>query len=130
MFTQFNREGDPPNNLHPLPMQNIDTGMGLERTAAVLQGCSTNYNIDTLLPIVNAAAEVCGVKYDADSDNGRRLRRITDHVRAVSLAIHENVYPGSQKEEFVVRLLLRRAVLQGYEMGPVSYTHLTLPTKA
>jgi len=70
-----------------------------------------------LLPIVNAAAEVCGVKYDADSDNGRRLRRITDHVRAVSLAIHENVYPGSQKEESVVRLLLRRAVLQGYEMG-------------
>lgn len=117
VFTQFNREGDPPNNLHPLPMQNIDTGMGLERTAAVLQGCSTNYHIDTLLPIVNAAAEVCGVKYDADSDNGRRLRRITDHVRAVSLAIHENVYPGSQKEEFVVRLLLRRAVLQGYEMG-------------
>ena len=117
VFTQFNREGDPPNNLHPLPMKNIDTGMGLERTAAVLQGCSTNYHIDTLLPIVNAAAEVCGVKYDAESDNGRRLRRITDHVRAVSLAIHENVYPGSQKEEFVVRLLLRRAVLQGYEMG-------------
>ena len=117
VFTQFNRSGDPPNNLSPLPMQNIDTGMGLERTAAVLQGCSTNFHIDTLQPIVNAAAEVCGVKYDANSDNGRRLRRITDHVRAVSLAIHENVYPGSQKEEFVVRLLLRRAVLQGYEMG-------------
>lgn len=117
VFTQFNRDGDPPNNLHPLPMQNIDTGMGLERTAAVLQGASTNYHIDILLPIVHAAAEVCGVKYDADSDNGRRLRRITDHVRAVSMAIHENVYPGSQKEESVVRLLLRRAVLQGYEMG-------------
>ena len=117
VFTQFNRSGDPPNNLHPLPMQNIDTGMGLERTAAVLQGCSTNFHIDTLMPIVSAAAEVCGVKYDADSDNGRRLRRITDHVRAVSMAIHENVYPGSQKEESVVRLLLRRAVLQGYEMG-------------
>ena len=117
VFTQFNRSGDPPNNLSPLPMQNIDTGMGLERTAAVLQGCSTNFHIDTLQPIVNAAAEVCGVKYDANSDNGRRLRRITDHVRAVSLAIHENVYPGSQKEESVVRLLLRRAVLQGYEMG-------------
>ena len=117
VFTQFNRCGAPPDNLEPLPMQNIDTGMGLERTAAVLQGCSTNYHIDTLLPIVNAAAEVCGVKYDAKSDNGRRLRRITDHVRAVSLAIHENVYPGSKKEESVVRLLLRRAVLQGYEMG-------------
>lgn len=117
VFTQFNRNGDPPNNLEPLPSKNIDTGMGLERTAAVLQGCSTNYHIDTLMPIVEAAAEVCGTKYDPDSDNGRRLRRITDHVRAVSMAIHENVYPGANKEESVVRGLLRRAVLQGYEMG-------------
>ena len=117
VFTQFNRTGDPPGNLHPLPSKNIDTGMGLERIAATLQGVPTNYHIDTLLPIVLAAAEACGVKYEPDSDNGRRLRRITDHVRAVSLAIHENVYPGSQKEESVVRLLLRRAVLQGYEMG-------------
>ena len=117
VFTQFDREGDPPDNLFPLPSKNIDTGMGLERTAATLQGVSTNFHIDTLMPIVEAAAEVCGVKYDPDSDSGRRLRRITDHIRACSLAIHENVYPGSQKEESVVRVLLRRAVLQGYEMG-------------
>ena len=117
VFTQFNRNGDPPDNLEPLPSKNIDTGMGLERTAAVLQGCTTNYHIDTLLPIVKAAAEICGVKYEESSDNGRRLRRITDHVRACSLAIHENTYPGSQKEEAVVRLLLRRAVLQGYDIG-------------
>ena len=117
VFTQFNREGDPPDNLGPLPNKNIDTGMGLERTAATLQGASTNFHIDTLMPIVQAAAEVCGVKYEPVSDNGRRLRRITDHVRACSLAIHENVYPGAQKEESVIRQLLRRAVLQGYEMG-------------
>ena len=117
VFTQFDREGDPPNNLIPLPNKNIDTGMGLERTAATLQGVSTNFHIDTLMPIVNAAAEVCGVKYEADSDNGRRLRRITDHIRACSVAIHENVYPGAKAEESVVRVLLRRAVLQGYDMG-------------
>lgn len=117
VFTQFNRNGDPPNNLSPLPSKNIDTGMGLERTAATLQGVSTNFHIDTLMPIVQASAEVCGIKYDPDTDTGRRLRRITDHIRACSLAIHENVYPGKQKEESVVRLLLRRAVLQGYEMG-------------
>ena len=117
VFTQFNREGDPPGNLIPLPSKNIDTGMGLERTAATLQGVTTNFHIDTLMPIVQAPAEVCGVKYDPDSGNGRRLRRITDHIRACALAIHENVYPGAQKEESVVRLLLRRAVLQGYEMG-------------
>ncbi len=97
VFTQFNRVGEPPNNLHPLPSKNIDTGMGLERAAATLQGVRSNYDIDILLPIVRAAAEVCGVAYDPASDHGRRLRRITDHVRAATFAIHENVYPGSNK---------------------------------
>ncbi len=117
VFTQFNREGDPPDNLKPLPMQNIDTGMGLERTAATLQGVDTNYHIDILKPIVLAAAEVCGVKYDPTDENGRRLRRITDHVRACTFAVHENVYPGPNKEKYVIRRLLRRAVLDGHQMG-------------
>jgi alanyl-tRNA synthetase len=117
VFTQFQRVGDPPDNLRPLPSQNIDTGMGLERTAATLQGVETNFHIDTLLPIVEAAAEVCGKEYQYDTDNGRRLRRITDHIRACSMAIHENVYPGAQKEKYVIRRLLRRAVLDGHQMG-------------
>src|SRR3954469_14453250 len=117
VFTQFNRVGDPPNNLRPLPSKNIDTGMGLERTAATLQGVPTNYHIDILMPIVLAAAEVCGVKYQYESDNGRRLRRITDHVRACTFAVHENVYPGANKEKYVVKRLLRRAVLDGHQMG-------------
>jgi len=117
VFTQFNRIGDPPNNLEPLPSKNIDTGMGLERTAATLQGVSTNYHIDTLLPIVETSGEVCGHKYEADSDTGRRLRRITDHVRACTMAVHENVYPGANKEKYVIRRLLRRAVLDGHQLG-------------
>mgnify|MGYP002623815783 CR=1 FL=1 len=117
VFTQFNRVGDPPDNLRPLPSKNIDTGMGLERTAATLQGVETNFHIDILKPIVAAAAEVCGVQYEYASDNGRRLRRITDHVRACAMAVHENVYPGSQKEKYVIRRLLRRAVLDGHQMG-------------
>jgi alanyl-tRNA synthetase len=117
VFTQFNRVGDPPNNLHPLPSKNIDTGMGLERTAAVLQGVETNFHIDILLPIVKAAAEVCGIKYEYETDNGRRLRRITDHVRACTFAIHENVYPGANKEKYVIKRLLRRAVLDGHQIG-------------
>lgn len=116
VFTQFNRTGSPPDNLTPLPNKNIDTGMGLERIAATLQGVTTNYHIDTLKPIVLAAAEICGTKYDAESETGRRLRRITDHVRACTLAIHENVLPGKEKENYTVRRLLRRAVLQGYQM--------------
>ena len=117
VFTQFNRLGDPPDNLRPLPSKNIDTGMGLERTAATLQGVETNYHIDNLRPIVEAAAEVCGVGYEYGSDNGRRLRRVTDHVRACTFAVHENVYPGAQKEKYVIRRLLRRAVLDGHQMG-------------
>jgi alanyl-tRNA synthetase len=117
VFTQFNRVGSPPDNLRPLPSKNIDTGMGLERTAAVLQGASTNFHIDILKPIVDAAAEICGTKYDAASENGRRLRRIADHVRACSFAVHENVYPGPNKEKYVVKRLLRRAVLDGRQMG-------------
>ena len=117
VFTQFERNGDPPNNLHPLPNKNIDTGMGLERVASMLQKKKTNYHIDTLMPLVEAAAEICGRKYDPDNEDGRRLRRIADHVRACTMAIHENVYPDSQQENYVIRRLLRRAVFQGHEMG-------------
>ena len=117
VFTQFNRVGSPPDNLKPLPSQNIDTGMGLERTASVLQGVPTNFHIDSLFPIVEAASQVVGVKYSYDSDNGRRLRRITDHARACTFAIHENVYPGNKDAKYVVRRLIRRAVLDGFQMN-------------
>jgi len=117
VFTQFNRVGEPPDNLRPLPSQNIDTGMGLERCASVLQGVPTNYHIDILRPIVEAAAEVTGVPYDYRSDHGRRLRRITDHVRACTFAVHENVYPGANGAKYVIRRLIRRAVLDGHQMG-------------
>jgi alanyl-tRNA synthetase len=117
VFTQFNRVGPPPDNLRPLPSKNIDTGMGLERTASVLQQVASNFHIDILLPIVEGAAEACKVKYDPASENGRRLRRIADHVRACTFAIHENVYPGPNKEKYVVKRLLRRAVLDGRQIG-------------
>jgi alanyl-tRNA synthetase len=117
VFTQFNRVGDPPDNLRPLPSRNIDTGMGLERTASVLQGTHTNFHIDILRPIVLAVAEVCDTKYEADTEAGRRIRRITDHVRACTMAIHENIYPGPNKEKYVIRRLLRRAVLDGHQLG-------------
>ena len=117
VFTQFNRVGDPPNNLRPLPKKNIDTGMGLERTAAVLQGVETNFHIDILRPLVEAAAGACHTHYDPAAETGRRLRRIADHVRACTFAIHENVYPGPNKEKYVIKRLLRRAVLDGHQIG-------------
>jgi alanyl-tRNA synthetase len=117
VFTQFNRVGNPPDNLRPLPSKNIDTGMGLERTASVLQNVSTNFHIDILYPIVQAAAEACSIAYEFDSDNGRRLRRITDHIRACVFSIHENILPGPKKARYVIKRLLRRAVLDGHQIG-------------
>ena len=131
VFTQFNRVGDPPDNLRPLPSKNIDTGMGLERCASVLQGKHSNFHIDSLFPIVQAAAQVCNVEYSYDSDEGRRLRRITDHVRACTFAIHENVYPGPKKARYVIKRLLRRAVLDGYQLGmDAPFLHRLVPIVA
>jgi alanyl-tRNA synthetase len=117
VFTQFNRVGSPPNNLRPLPKKNIDTGMGLERTASVLQGVPSNFEIDILKPLCLAAADAVGIAYEFAGVNGRPIRRIADHVRAITFCIHEGVSPGSEKENYVVRQLLRRALLEGYLLG-------------
>jgi alanyl-tRNA synthetase len=117
VFTQFNRVGNPPNNLQPLPKKNIDTGMGLERTAAVLQGVDSNFENDCLRPLCLTAANAVGVDYSYDAACGRAIRRIADHVRAVTFCIHENVVPANEKQGYIVRQLLRRAFLEGYLLG-------------
>jgi alanyl-tRNA synthetase len=83
----------------------------------MLQGVDSNFHIDILLPIVETVAETCKQKYVSSDDNGRRIRRITDHVRACTFAIHENVLPGNNEEKYVIKRLLRRAVLDGWQMG-------------
>src|SRR5262249_25761165 len=115
VFTQFNRTG--PGQLEPLPKKNIDTGMGLERMAAALQGVSSNFEINVFRPTVVAATDAVGVKYDAKNADGIRTRRIADHARALTFTIHENVKPSNEKQGYVVRRLLRRAVLDAYQMG-------------
>ena len=117
VFTQFNRVGPPPNNLQPLPKKNIDTGMGLERCASTLQGVLSNFEIDILKPICQAAGDIVGVKYEYGAPEGRALRRIADHVRACSFALHEGCGPGPEKENYIVRLLLRRASMEGFLLG-------------
>jgi alanyl-tRNA synthetase len=117
VFTQFNRAGPPPNNLRPLPSKNIDTGMGLERTAAVLQGVESNFDIDVFRPIIAAISELLGRRYDRAAPESVRIRRIADHARAVTFCVHENVLPSNEKQGYVVRRLLRRAVLDGYRLG-------------
>ena len=131
VFTQFNRVGPPPNNLKPLPKNNIDTGMGLERTAAVLQGVDSNFENDLLRPLCVAAGEVVGRDYSYAAPHGRPLRRIADHVRAVSFSIHEECGPGNEKQGYVVRQLLRRAVLEGYLLGKrAPFLHELVPAVA
>jgi alanyl-tRNA synthetase len=115
VFTQFNRVGL--GELVPLPKKNIDTGMGLERAAACLQGVSSVFETDVFRPIVAAAADALSVKYERGGPQGVRIRRMADHVRALVFCIHENVRPGPEKQGYVVRRLLRRAVLDAYQIG-------------
>jgi alanyl-tRNA synthetase len=115
VFTQFNRIG--PGQLEPLPSKNIDTGMGLERTAACLQGVSTVFETDVFQSIVTAVAATLGLKYNRDHADGIRIRRMADHARALTFCIHENVRPGPEKQGYVIRRLLRRAVLDAYQIG-------------
>src|SRR5262249_40497893 len=117
VFTQFNRVGPPPNNLTPLPSKNIDTGMGLERAAAVLQGVPSNFDIDTFRPIISAICDILGRRYRREQPHSVPIRRIADHARAVTFCVHENVLPSNEKQGYVVRRLLRRAVLDGYRLG-------------
>jgi alanyl-tRNA synthetase len=128
VFTQFNRVGDPPNNLHPLPKKNIDTGMGLERCASCLQGVLSNFEIDILKPMCIATGDALGFKYSYDAAWGRACRRIADHLRACSFAIHEGANPGPDKANYIVRLLLRRAAMEGYLLGKkVPFLHTLVP---
>ncbi len=114
VFTQFNRVG--PGRLEPLPKKNIDTGMGLERTATCLQGLASVFETDIFKPIVAAAAEQLGMKYEPKSPEGTRIRRMADHSRALTFTIHENVKPSPDKQGYVIRRL-RCAVLDAYQMG-------------
>src|SRR5262249_30180599 len=115
VFTQFNRVG--PGQLEPLPKKNIDTGMGLERAAACLQGVPTVFGTDIFGPIIAAVAGELGVDYEPHQPDGVRIRRMADHARALAFCIHENVRPSKEKQGYVIRRLLRRAVLDAYQMG-------------
>ncbi|RMG40210.1 MAG: alanine--tRNA ligase [Planctomycetota bacterium] len=129
VFTQFNRVGPPPNNLRPLPKKNIDTGMGLERIASVMQSVPSNFEIDILRPLCERAGEVVGVPYRFEGPQGRPLRRIADHIRAATFAIHEGVNPSNEKAGYVIRQLLRRALLEGYLLGREEpFLHKLVPT--
>ncbi|HTP94502.1 MAG TPA: alanine--tRNA ligase [Burkholderiales bacterium] len=111
VFMQFNR--DDAGKLHPLPKPSVDTGMGLERIAAVLQGVHSNYEIDLFQDLIGAAARETACK-DLASNS---LKVIADHIRACSFLIVDGVIPGNEGRGYVLRRIVRRAIRHGYKLG-------------
>ncbi|MGH8700969.1 MAG: alanine--tRNA ligase [Burkholderiales bacterium] len=114
VFMQFNREKSGDNYvMHPLPKPSVDTGLGLERVAAVLQGVHDNYQIDLFQDLIKAAARETGAK-DLSSNS---LRVIADHIRATSFLIVDGVIPSNEGRGYVLRRIIRRAIRHGYRLG-------------
>jgi len=111
VFMQFNR--DESGTMHPLPKPSVDTGMGLERIAAVLQGVHSNYEIDLFRDLIAAAAKVTAAK-DLSSSS---LNVIADHIRACAFLITDGVIPGNEGRGYVLRRIIRRAIRHGYKLG-------------
>jgi len=115
VFMQFDRDGE--GVLHPLPAPSIDTGAGLERLAAVLQGVGSNYHTDLFLPLLDRVGEVVGRPYDADSKEGVSFRVIADHARAVTFLLADGVNPSNEGRGYVLRRILRRALRHAWLLG-------------
>ncbi|HNQ48648.1 MAG TPA: alanine--tRNA ligase [Hydrogenophilus thermoluteolus] len=111
VFMQYNR--DEKGEMHPLPKPSVDTGMGLERIAAVLQGVHSNYEIDLFQTLIAAAQEVTGCA-DRDSPS---LKVLADHIRAATFLIADGVIPGNEGRGYVLRRIIRRAIRHGWKLG-------------
>ena len=111
VFMQYNR--DETGVMHPLPKPSVDTGMGLERISAVMQGVHSNYDIDLFQALIKAAARETG----AQDLNNNSLKVIADHIRACSFLIVDGIIPGNEGRGYVLRRVIRRAIRHGYKLG-------------
>ncbi|WP_020008510.1 alanine--tRNA ligase [Salinicoccus albus] len=108
VFSEFNHNKD--GSYTPLPKQNIDTGMGLERIASVMQDAPTNYDTDLFTPILKKIEALSGIKYGTDRKTDAAFKVISDHIRTVSFAVADGALPSNEGRGYVLRRLLRRAV--------------------
>src|SRR5689334_11187112 len=115
VFIQYNREAD--QSLRELPSKHVDTGMGLERIVAVLQGVLSNYDTDLFRGIINATEGLAKRRYGADPEADVSFRVIADHARAVSIMIADHVLPSNEGRGYVLRRVLRRAARHGKMLG-------------
>jgi alanyl-tRNA synthetase len=123
VFMQYDRSSD--GVLVPLPKPSVDTGMGLERVAAVMQGVHSNYDIDLFKSLIRAAAEITGAQ-DLESSS---LRVIADHIRACTFLIIDGVVPSNEGRGYVLRRIIRRAIRHGYKLGQTQpFFHKLVPT--
>ena len=111
VFMQYDRDAE--GTLQPLPKPSVDTGMGLERLAAVMQGVHTNYDIDLFQQLIKAAAKITATTDLANNS----LRVIADHIRSCSFLIVDGVLPSNEGRGYVLRRIIRRAVRHGYQLG-------------
>jgi alanyl-tRNA synthetase len=114
VFMQFNRSkvGDK-YELTPLPAPSVDTGMGLERVTAVIQGVASNYDTDLIRPILDFIADLCGKDYVYDSEEGFAMRVVADHARTTAFSIADGIAPGNVGRNYVLRKIMRRAIYHG-----------------
>jgi len=117
VFMQFNR--DAAGKLHPLPKPSIDTGMGLERLAAVAQGVFSNYDSDLFMPLLTVIAKRAGAQYGKTDTVDRSMRVIADHLRAITFLMADGVLPSNEGRGYVLRRILRRAARHGRLLGIV-----------
>jgi alanyl-tRNA synthetase len=117
VFMQFERSEDGQDGftLTPLPAPSVDTGAGLERIAAVLQGVSTNYDTDLIKPIIDKTSELAERFYEPETQSGFAMRVVADHARATAFAIADGILPGNEGRNYVLRKIMRRAIYHGRE---------------
>ena len=115
VFTQFDKDEN--GTYNKLDHPNIDTGMGLERIACIMQGTTSIFEVDTIRKVLNAAAEIAGVKYGEDNQIDTSLRVITDHIRSTVFMTADGVLPSNEGRGYVLRRLLRRAARHGKMLG-------------
>ncbi|HET7488227.1 MAG TPA: alanine--tRNA ligase [Acidimicrobiales bacterium] len=115
VFMQYDRQGD--GTLEDLPRRNIDTGLGFERTLAVLQDVDSVFDTDVLAPLVQAAARLTGHTYGGDARVDVALRILADHARSMSFLISDGIRPSNEGRGYVLRRIIRRAVRQAFQLG-------------